>query len=157
MPTENLSETLLNVVTTTKIRDELFRELREVHTELLKKPHFTLQNTQTKYPIVVEILQKQGLEMSTGLDQQFVENVESFLKSLKEVVVHVPKHLSENSGENQEAFEKELALWKKDNIPAQSVVKVKADGKVTAGLMCSYGGQYRDFTLDKVIEDAIYG
>lgn len=152
MPTEELVESLWNVVTTAQIKTDLLKEINLLKVELSRTIPFDNENMQISYPILCKVLQNQGVILNNKISQSFLDALDNQVRDINELYVHVPAAVAQD----MEKLENELVSWAKTNVNPNVIVNPSSSNNITAGITCSYRGIYKDLSLDKVLKARIY-
>jgi len=149
MPTENSAQRLAEAVKTAQQKQALISQIENLLNDLAAVKPPTSATTQNKYPMIYKILLEQYGKSDTSITQENLLGLKKDLEDLEEVILDVPDAAAE--GVVQFAH-----LWCKENVDPGVLVNIVPSKKLIAGAQCSCKGQYRDFSLDKVIHQKLY-
>lgn len=149
MPTDDTAQRLAEIVKTTRQKQQLISQIEDLLSDLAKVNPPSLASIQKNYPIVYKILMEQHPEPSNIITQEKLGKLKEALENLEELMLNAPSMTSDNIAQIAH-------LWCKENVDPTALVNIIPSEKLTAGVTCSYKGQYRDFSLDKIVHHKIY-
>lgn len=149
MPTDNTAQRLVEIVKTTRQKQLLLSQIESLLNDLAKVNPPSLRDIQKNYPLVYKILAEQHPETNNNITQGKLLELKGALESLGELMLNAPSTVSDGMAEI-------AYLWCKENVDPNILVNIIPSEKLTAGVTCSYKGQYRDFSLDKIVHHKIY-
>lgn len=149
MPTENPAVVQSDAIRTVEDRARLLRKIDQLNTELCQTIPPSEEYIQKTYPTVYTLILSQEGVSNTLLNQENLEKLKTNLLDMQELTINCPSRIDGK-------VEDIVYSWCQENVSKGILVSVYEDSTLTSGLTCSYNGNYRDFSLDRIIKSLVY-
>ena len=141
MPIDSTLQKLAEVVKTTNDKEIFISQVESLIQAFSAVKRLEVKDVQKKYPDICKVLENPDIT-------QLVE-LKEHMEHMRELTVTVP-------GPAQKQATEVINAWRKENTEAGTITNLAATETIVGGVICSYKGQYRDFSLDKIIREKVY-